>query len=162
MHRLYQECTKRSGGDRNFCLLLQETACRAWWLLFLFLDFFNSHIRNVFSAGLWGRRADTADTLCQTTKLLERFWVCFLGCVPAPLLLQRHTGKEVEGEHTPEAELWSVTAPLPTSLLLPREANAPSASPREERCCRQPKPGSPSSEMLLGRRYPAKTSLALN
>lgn len=95
-------------------------------------------------------------------KLLEHFWVCFLICVPAPLLLQSHTGKEMEGEHTPEAELCSVTAPLPTSLLLPREANAPLASLREERCWRQPQPGSPSSEMLLGRRCPAKTSSTLN
>lgn len=31
-------------------------------------------------------------------KLWEHFWVWFLGCVPAPLLLQRHTGKEMEGE----------------------------------------------------------------
>lgn len=95
-------------------------------------------------------------------KLWEHFWVCFLGCVPAALLLQRHSGKEMEGEHTPEAELCSLSAPLPTSLLLPREANAPSESLREERCCRQPQPSSPSSEMLLGRRYPAKTSTTLN
>lgn len=159
MHRLYQECTKRSGGDRNFCLLLQETACRAWWLVFFFLNFLTATSEVCF---LWVFGAGELTLLILSAsagKLLEHFWVCFLGCVPATLLLQRHTGKEMEGEHTPEAELCSETAPLPTSLLLAREANAPSASPREERCCRQPQP---DSEMLLGRRYPAKTSSALN
>lgn len=58
-------------------------------------------------------------------KLWGNFWVCFLGCLCCPAPSETHW-KEMEGEDTPEAELCSVTAPLPTSL--PREANAPSAS----------------------------------
>lgn len=117
---------------------------------FFFLNFLTATSEICF---LWVFRAGELTLLilsARAGKLLEHFWVCFLGCVPVPLLLQSHSGKEMEGEQTPEAELCSVTAPLPTSLLLPREANAPSASLREERCCRQPQPGSPSSEMLLG------------
>lgn len=30
IHGLYQESTKRSGGNRNFCLLMQEAASRAF------------------------------------------------------------------------------------------------------------------------------------
>lgn len=98
-----------------------------FFFFFLFKSFY-SHIRNVFSVGLWGRRTDTADTLCQRRETLGEFlgfWVCFLGCPCCPAPSETHW-KETEGEDTLEAELYSVTAPLPTSL--PREANGPSAS----------------------------------
>jgi len=62
-------------------------------------------------------------------KLQGRVWVWFLGCASAPLLLQGHAGKETEGEPAAEAEPYSATALMPASLLLPREANAASASP---------------------------------
>lgn len=105
---------------------------------------------------LWGRRADTADTLCQGRETLGTFLGLLPGpcpCSPAPS--GTHWEGDVGWTQPRGRAVFSncSTAHIPAPA---REANAPSASPREEML-----QASPSSEMLLGRRYPAKTS-ALN